>query len=305
MRYFLRDKAFVIRGKFTALLSGTKSKTKGEDILHVSTVIAAHLPDANTKDERQSYFQTFLAKNGYDIDTVNIAVSSTPENFCVYAYDAIMVFIHAERNRSDEYPGPVTVIVNSREPFPEEGLQILLDTATGARNQAFIAAGHPAPDPKTNAILICCETQEESPNEEERIKRAQLLISETITHGISEIWTPPENLSGRKIPFNIHSSIGGERWTQWNPNGCPYYPCHPSCTDQRCDFCYCPLYPCGDEALGKWLERENGGKIWSCEGCILVHEPVVADYLRLHPESSVGELKTVQQKFAEKEKKNE
>ncbi|WP_062399841.1 cysteine-rich small domain-containing protein [Methanogenium cariaci] len=114
-----------------------------------------------------------------------------------------------------------------------------------------------------------------------------------------ETWTATETPFHRKPAFYIHSSIGGDRWSQWNPDGCPPYypPCHPSCEGQRCDFCYCPLYPpCGEESLGKWLERENGGNIWSCEDCTLVHEPAVADYLTLHPEASVEELIDIRKK---------
>jgi len=309
MRYFLRDNAFVIRGRFTALLSGRAGTADDKDPLHISTVIASYLPGAQTTEEQKSIFDDFLRRNGYDTDAVRLVVTAPAENFRVFAYDGIMVFIHTETSgpahRPDEGPDPVTVIVSSREPFPKAGLEILLDTAAEARDQTFTAAGLDAPDPETNTILVCCETQVESPDEEERIARAQTLVSETVAYGISRIWTKPGNTPKRTLPFSIHSSIGGDRWTEWNPKGCPYYPCHPSCTNQRCDFCYCPLYPCGDESLGKWLERENGGKIWSCEGCTLVHEPNVADYLHLHPEASVEELKTVRRSPAGEEPKKE
>lgn len=296
MRYFLRDHAFVIRGRFTSLLTGVTGIADDEEPRRISTVITTCLPGTHTPEDNRSFFDDFLRKKGFDTDAVGIALPSPAENFRVYAYDGIMVFIHAGANGftgTDAGPGPVTVIVSSREPFPESGLKTLRDTAAEARDRAFTAAGLPAPDPEANPILICCESLVETPDEEERITRAQALVSETVAYGISDIWAVHEHNPKRKIPFHIHSSIGGDRWTQWNPEGCPYYPCHPSCTAQRCDFCYCPLYPCGDESLGKWLERSNGGKIWSCEGCTLVHNPVVADYLSLHPEASVEELRTV------------
>ena len=306
MRYFLRDNAFMIRGVFTALLSSPMGTMGSGGTHRISTVIASCLPGAETAEDNQSFFDGLLRKNGYDTDAVGLVLTAPAENFRVFAYDGIMVFIHAPAFGSvgaGEAPGPVTVIVSSREPFPKAGLKALLDTAAEARDQAFTAAGLPAPDPETNTILVCCEAQVESPDEEERITRAELLVSETVAYGISQICAPHENTPKRSLPFSIHSSIGGDRWTQWNPEGCPYYPCHPSCTGQRCDFCYCPLYPCGDESLGRWLERENGGKIWSCEGCTLVHEPDVADFLCLHPEASVEELKTVRRSAAGEEQK--
>lgn len=53
---------------------------------------------------------------------------------------------------------------------------------------------------------------------------------------------------------------------------CPYYPCH-HFPGQDCTFCFCPFYPCEDERTGgKWVERSSGGKVWSCEDCVLVHQ---------------------------------
>lgn len=295
MRYFLRDGAFFIRGAFTTLMSG-QNDTAGRDdrITPISTVIAAHLPHANTKVDTHSFFQILRSKNGYGDDACFLPVTTSIDQLRIFAYDGIIVFIHSQPSVPDERPGPVTIIVTSREPLPEEGLNALQDTAKEALHQASISAGFPVNDPGTNTILICCEEMEESPDVHERMTRAQMLVSETIAYGIRETWAPHETGSGRNPPFYIHSSIGGERWTRWNPEGCPYYPCHPSCKNQRCDFCYCPLYPCGDESVGKWLKRENGGRIWSCEGCTLVHEPAAADYLTLHPEASVEELRDIQ-----------
>jgi adenosylcobinamide hydrolase len=78
---------------------------------------------------------------------------------------------------------------------------------------------------------------------------------------------------------------------EWSPGGCPYYPCH--FEGQRCDFCYCPLYPCQDPSLGQWVESRNGGRVWNCAGCTLLHTPEVAEYLKKHPEAGLRELKRV------------
>ena len=294
MRYFLREGALFIRGAFTAVMSGTQETGKESRITHISTIIATHLPHTNKKEDNESVISDILRKNGYDTDAIFLPVPNRSQP-CVFAYDGIMVFVLTMPGQKREHPGPVTIIVCCREPLPEVSIRTLLDTAEEAMHQAFFEAGFSA-ESVSNNLLICCEETEESPDLNERLARAQTLISETIAYGIPETWVVNETPFHRKPPFYIHSSIGGERWTRWNPDGCPYYPCHPSCKDQRCDFCYCPLYPCGDESQGKWLVRENSGKIWSCEGCTLVHEPIVADYLIKHPEASLEELKYIRKK---------
>jgi len=296
MRYFLRDGALYIRGAFTAVMSGTQDSAGDGSITHISTIITARLPRNNTTEDIDSFFKSHLRKNGYDTDAVGLPVTIAVDRLCIFAFDSIMVFILARLGMPGERPDPVTIIVCCREPVPESGLRAILVTAEEAIHQTFITAGYPAAEQRTDSVLICCEETEESPDVYERLARAQALVSETIAYGIPETWAASETAFHRKPAFYIHSSIGGDRWTRWNPDGCPYYPCHPSCEDQRCDFCYCPLYPCGDESQGKWLERENGGRIWSCEGCTLVHTPAVADYLIQHPEASLEELKNIQKK---------
>ncbi len=300
MRYFLRDRALFIRGVFTAVMSGTRETDRDSRITHISTIIATHLPQTNTKEDADSYIENLLRESGYDTDAVILPVPNHIDQLRIFAYDGIMVFVLARPGKQGERPAPVTIIVCCREPLPEAGLRTLLVTASEAIHQAFITAGFPDESEK-DVALICCEETEELPDVHERLARAQALVTETIAYGIPETWAASETQVLRKPPFYIHSSIGGERWTRWNPDGCPYYPCHPSCEGQRCDFCYCPLYPCGDESQGKWLERENSGKIWSCEGCTLVHEPTVADYLIRHPEASLEKLKYIRKKGKDNE----
>ncbi|WP_135604037.1 threonine-phosphate decarboxylase CobD [Methanococcoides sp. NM1] len=58
---------------------------------------------------------------------------------------------------------------------------------------------------------------------------------------------------------------------------CPYYPCH-HFPGQDCTFCFCPFYKCEDERTGgKWVDRSSGGKVWSCEDCVLVHQKDVVE----------------------------
>ncbi len=73
---------------------------------------------------------------------------------------------------------------------------------------------------------------------------------------------------------------------------CEYYPCH-HFPDQVCTHCFCPLYPCKDPDLGRFVRTRRGKRVWTCIDCRLVHEPDVAKYLTDHPGSSTAELKSL------------
>jgi glycerophosphoryl diester phosphodiesterase len=73
---------------------------------------------------------------------------------------------------------------------------------------------------------------------------------------------------------------------------CQYYPCH-HFEGQDCTHCFCPLYPCRDPELGKFIKTKRGKRLWSCVDCALVHRPTVARYLSEHPEATAEELKRV------------
>ena len=73
---------------------------------------------------------------------------------------------------------------------------------------------------------------------------------------------------------------------------CQYYPCH-HFEGQDCTFCFCPLYPCKDPELGRFIRSRRGKRLWSCVDCTLVHRPSVARYLSDHPAATTEELKRV------------
>jgi glycerophosphoryl diester phosphodiesterase len=74
---------------------------------------------------------------------------------------------------------------------------------------------------------------------------------------------------------------------------CQYYPCH-HFPDQDCTHCFCPLYPCRDEELGRFVRTKKGKRFWSCINCQLVHRPHVALYLKEHPHATTAELKALE-----------
>lgn len=76
-------------------------------------------------------------------------------------------------------------------------------------------------------------------------------------------------------------------------SNCQFYPCH-HFPDQDCTHCFCPLYPCKDTDLGKYVRTKRGKRFWTCIDCRLVHSSRVAKYLAQHPETSTSELKALQ-----------
>jgi glycerophosphoryl diester phosphodiesterase len=76
-------------------------------------------------------------------------------------------------------------------------------------------------------------------------------------------------------------------------SNCNFYPCH-HFEGQDCTLCFCPRYPCRDLDLGRFVKTKRGKKVWTCIDCRLVHRPHVAEYLSLHPDSTVSELKSLE-----------
>ncbi|MGB9902965.1 glycerophosphodiester phosphodiesterase family protein [Methanothrix sp.] len=72
---------------------------------------------------------------------------------------------------------------------------------------------------------------------------------------------------------------------------CKYYPCH-HFEGQDCTHCFCPLYPCKDPELGRFVRTKRGKRFWSCIDCVLVHIPEVARYLEERPDAGTEELKS-------------
>lgn len=75
-------------------------------------------------------------------------------------------------------------------------------------------------------------------------------------------------------------------------SNCDYYPCH-HFAEQDCTHCFCPLYPCRDPDLGRFVRTKRGKRVWTCIDCRLVHRSPVAEYLSRHPEATAAELKSI------------
>jgi glycerophosphoryl diester phosphodiesterase len=71
---------------------------------------------------------------------------------------------------------------------------------------------------------------------------------------------------------------------------CEYYPCH-HFEGQECTHCFCPLYPCKDQELGRFVRTKRGKRVWTCIDCKLVHRAKAAKYLSTHPLATTEDLK--------------
>ena len=62
-----------------------------------------------------------------------------------------------------------------------------------------------------------------------------------------------------------------ENYKFFQHKNCEYFPCHKTDKpeDFNCLFCYCPLYPLGENCGGNFTYTENGIK--DCSGCLIPH----------------------------------
>lgn len=60
---------------------------------------------------------------------------------------------------------------------------------------------------------------------------------------------------------------------------CEYFPCHKTKNedDFNCMFCYCPLYPLGEQCGGDFTYTDDGVK--DCTGCMIPHRKDAYDYI--------------------------
>jgi adenosylcobinamide hydrolase len=287
MRYFFRGKTLLIRGDFRAASTGVNGGLR-----RVTTLLNHTVDREFDHTEPLRPLEDLAAGMGFSREFFGLLTAVDARNTCILHHDFITLFVTAGITHPNPGPeGTINIIVHSAEGFTDGALLEALTTATMAKADALRALGHPFSGTATDAVLSACEgpTCHEyagtATGAGRRIYRAAF-------HGVGEALARHEGRVGRKAPsMFIFSRYGGDHWVEWSPEGCPYYPCH--FEGQRCDYCYCPLYPCLDPELGQWVESKNGGKVWNCARCTVLHIPEVADYLAKNPEATLGELKRV------------
>lgn len=286
MRYFIKNNTLFIRGSFRAAGAGISL-----GVTSVSTLLAHTIPKHSSPALAGEELPRVAAAAGIGRDYAGLVTSAPLQGLCVFQYDFITLFIMAgvlsRKNRKSGVAG-ITLIICSSSGMSDAALLETIGTAGDAKMAALTATGLTLSGSPTDAITVACEGAEEHADAG-ALSPVGSRVRAAILHGIPEVIRRSGNLPAQQRPaFFIFSRYKGEHWVEWIPENCPYYPCH--FAGQRCDFCYCPLYPCGDETLGQWAESANGRKVWNCARCTMIHEPAVTDYLNACPEASKDEL---------------
>jgi adenosylcobinamide hydrolase len=285
MRYYSDSNTLFIRGSFRAASTGISGG------IHSVSTILSHVVSEKSEIERSSEKELEFAAAGAGIDSdfFGLLTSVPVQHLSVLQYDFITVFITAFiPGTGDQQAGSINIIVFSAEGMEDAALLESIIVSTEAKTETLLASGYTISGTAGDSIITACEGPVRHASAG-RNTEAGRRIREAVMHGIPEALQRNRQNSGFDRPsYFIFSRFKGEHWVEWTPENCSYFPCH--FPGQRCDFCYCPFYPCYDEDLGQWAESSNGKKVWNCARCTLLHEPVVTDYLKRFPGVSLKEL---------------
>jgi adenosylcobinamide hydrolase len=290
MRYYLSGSSLFIRGSFDAVSTGISGGFARVGCLSNHTVT-----DAFEHDDPYREAEFLIRKEGVLPETAfSLLTGVQMEHLCVFRHDLVTCFITAGLPREDNQGRTINIIVTCSEGLYPEALAGGIITVTEAKTGAILQEGRGIFGTPTDAVIIASEGtpvhRYAGPG-----SRLGRMIADAVLFGVPVALKRHESGSGqRKESFFIYSRIGGGHWTEWIRESCPYYPCHKK--GQSCDFCYCPLYPCGDTGLGSLVDSVSGGPVWNCSSCGMIHDPAVSRYLRANPMASLAELKAVFQK---------
>ncbi|HMA04571.1 MAG TPA: adenosylcobinamide amidohydrolase [Methanomicrobiales archaeon] len=286
MRYFFRGGTLFVRGDFQAASTGVNGGLR-----RVTTLLNHTVGRDFPHEEPLRSLEDLVAGMGFSRDFFGLLTAVGIRHTCILQYDFITLFVTAGITGpvAETPAGTINIIIHSAEGFSDGALLEALLVSTMGKADALRALGHPFSGTPTDAVVAACEgpaRHEYAGTATEGGRR----IYEAAFHGVEEALARHERRVERDAPsLFIYSRYGGDHWVEWRPEGCPYYPCH--FEGQRCDYCYCPLYPCLDPTLGQWVESKNGGRVWNCSGCTLLHIPKVTEYLKKNPEATLRELK--------------
>ncbi len=286
MRYFVRGDTLFLRGTFRCASTGVNG-----GIADVSTIISHTVPGdyANCNPARD--IELIAASAGTGTDFFGFLTTVRMQDLCILQYDFITVFLTAGTAGPGENPNQgITIIVHSDEGLSDGALLGSIITATEAKAGALREMGLGITGTAADAVGIACEGAPAHPSAGPATAAGKR-IYESVKFGVPEALKRHTGQITRERPsFFVYSRFGGGHWVEWQPAGCPYYPCH--FEGQSCEYCYCPFYPCRDRSLGQWVESSSmNGPVWNCSGCTLLHDPAVAEYLRRNPEATLDELK--------------
>ena len=284
MRYYFNTNTLFICGKFRAAGTGIEG-----GISSVSTLIIHTVPAGWNPENQEKEFEFIAAREGIDRKVFGIFTEVPVQQCCILQYDYITVFIIAGiRNEFQTDTSTISIIVCSNEGIGDAALLESIMVATEAKAEALTTLGFPLSDTLSEDVIVGCEGVVKH-RHAGRLTGIGRRIREAVLHGIPEAIRRHDAADPPSTPsFFILSRFKGEHWVEFSPHHCQYFPCH--FPGQRCEYCYCPFYPCEDENLGQWVESSSGGRVWNCARCTLLHEQRIADYFNEFPLSSRAEL---------------
>ncbi|MFH0967725.1 MAG: adenosylcobinamide amidohydrolase [Methanobacteriota archaeon] len=304
MRYYLTRDTLIIRGTFRSCSTGISGGIK-----NVTSLLNHTVSDTQSSLQPNQAVEIIARRAGLSPESTFGLLTAVPiTQLCIVRYDSLTVFITAGITHPDpgkgevcthseslcSTPGTINIICCISGGVTDQGLLDAIITVTEAKTLALRGLGHRFAGTITDAVIIATEG-EGTVRYAGSATRLGHQIHEAVLFGVTHaLETGAHDVSaGQNEPaFFIHSTIGGARWIKWQKGGCPYYPCHFS--GQRCEFCYCPLYPCEDEELGEWTSSsQRKERVWSCAPCTLNHQSAVVHHLRRNPEASIQELKSL------------
>lgn len=291
MKYYFRGSTLFVRGRFTAASTGV-----GGGFGKISTILNHTVPpDWDHRDPERSLWLR-VAEEGLGEDYYGLLTAVAMKNICILQYDFITCFITAGVTHPDPAPvHTINIIVCSREGMSDAALLESVITVTEAKALALRAMGYAFAGTTTDGVVIASE----GPVMHKyagSLTEAGRRIHEAVYFGVQEALKRQQGIVNVDGPtFFIYSRYEGEHWVLWSSEGCRYYPCH--FEGQSCNYCYCPFYPCGDPELGSDVKSSQGGTVWSCSGCGLVHYPEVSEYMKRNPEATLDELKALRKRL--------
>lgn len=295
MRYYLNSSSLIVRGKFRVCSSSLDGGIRD------CTTLINHQVSKNFSGDPERELETLVLSLGLSKkSTAGLLTAVSMNTLCILSWDSLTVFITAgvthpdpvglDKIQSPPTAGTINIIVMVQN-FSDQGLVDAVITVTEAKSLALRNIGHSFAGTVTDAVAIATEGSGDVRYAGSATEIGQR-IHATVFFGTQQALMRQTGVIQRKKPsFFIQSSMGGSHWIEWEKKNCPYYPCH--FEGQWCDFCYCPLYPCGDTTLGDWIEKPGKASVWSCTRCTLNHDPRVTSHLKRNPEASLEELKAL------------
>ncbi len=285
MRYYLRGGTLFLRGKFHAASTGVQG-----GIRDVSTILFHTVRGDFDHREPARELERIAASAGVGQEYFGLLTAVDMRNLCILQHDFVTVFITAGLS-SPAKPGhqTINILIHSDEGLTDGALLGAIIPATEAKAVALREAGFEATGTPSDAVCVACEGDPvheyggiATPVGSRVFKAVMFGIPAAMDRHVGRV-------SRDRPSFFVFSRFGGDHWVEWQPEGCPYYPCH--FEGQSCEYCYCPFYPCKEPSLGQWVESSSrNGQVWNCSGCRLLHDPAVAEYLRRNPEATLNEI---------------